>query len=356
MSNMKLYIDNQLSNITVSSELSKTILNQTVLKNGNKRYRHTVRRSVAFTAAICLVFTCSLTAFAATIPAFNDWIYTVTPELAELLYPINKSAEDNGIKVNVLYAVNDNHNAAVYFTVQDTTNKNRVNEKLDLCDTCDIEGPCAFNIEMLSYDEKTNTALFAMRGSGGEGMSNRMTTFKISTLMSNKTTYDWYDTGIVMASLIDDNAKSLPISGFGYTGGSELSAEGLSVLEPDVMSIPLSDGIDFVTISNIGFVNGKLHIQTRWETSFDNHGDLRLVDKNGVVNDEANTISYNNYYFRTAADSANCGNNRFAKHIEYVFDVNSIEELSGYNLWAYLVEDGTFTEGKWKVNFRLSDI
>ena len=355
MSDIKSYIDNQLADITVSNELSNNILNQTTYKKGKIHHRLAIRKAVVFTAAVCLIFTCSLSAFAATIPAFNDWIYTVTPKLAELLYPINKSAEDNGIKVTVLGAVNDNHNAAVYFTVQDTTDQNRVNEKLDLGDTCYIEGPYAFNIEMLSYDEKTNTALFAMRGSGGEGLSNRMTTFKISMLMSNKTTHDWYDTGIDIASLVNSNANSLPVSNFYYTGGSELPAGGLSVLEPDVMNILLGDGIDFVTISNIGFVDGKLHIQTKWKTSFDNHGSLGLADENDVANGEANAISYNNYYFRTAEDSANCGNNRFAKHIEYVFDVSRIEELSGCNLRAYLVEDGTFTEGKWKVNFRLSD-
>ncbi|MEL7656989.1 MAG: hypothetical protein AAGU75_13905, partial [Bacillota bacterium] len=228
-------------------------------------------------------------------------------------------------------------------------------EKLDLCDTYYIDGPCNFNVQMLSYDEETNTSFFVMRGSGGEGMSAQMTTFKISKIMSNKINYEWYNTGIDLTGLIEDNAKSLPISEFYYTGGSELPEESLSVLEPDIMSIPFGNDIDFVTISNIGFLNGKLHIQTKWETSFDNHGDLWLTDEKGVINGEANTVSHNTYYFNTAEDSANSSNDRFTKHIEYIFDVSSIEELSGHNLWAFFVEDGTFTEGDWKVNFRLSD-
>lgn len=355
MSDIKSYIDHKLSDLTVSEDLSNAILNRTMNHKEKKQLRITTRRMVALAAVICLILTCSITAFAATVPSFNDWIYKITPELAELLYPINKSTEDNGIKVEVLSAVNDNHNAVVYFTVQDTTDKGRVNEKLDLCDTYHIDGPCNFNVQMISYDAETNTAFFVMHGSGGEGMSDQMTTFTISKIMSNKINYEWYNTGIDLTSLIGSNAKSLPISEFNYTGGSELSGESLSVLEPDVMSIPFGNGVDFVTISNIGFVNGKLHIQTKWETSFDNHGDLWLADEKGVINGEANTVSHSNYYFRTSEDNANSGNDRFTKHIEYIFDVSSIEELSGYNLWAFFVEDGTFTEGEWKVNFRLSD-
>ncbi len=355
MSDIKSYIDKQLSDFIVSSELSSTILNQTTYKNKSKRCSFAARRMVALVAAFCLILTCSLTAFAATIPTFNNLVYMLNPNLAEFLYPINEFVEDKGIQVEVLSAYNDNHNAVVYFTVQDIAGKGRVDEKLDLCDTCDIDGPCAFNIQMLSYDEKTSTALLVMRGSGGEGMSEKMTTFNISTLMSNKTNYDWYHTGIDIASIIDSNTKSWPISKLEFTGGSELPSNDFSVLEPDVMSIPLGDGVDFVIISNIGFVDGKLHIQTKWETSFDNHGQFWLADEKGVVNGEANTISYNNYYFRTAEDSENCYDNRFAKHIEYVFDVSNLEDLSGYNLWADLVEDGTFTEGKWQVNFRMAD-
>jgi len=355
MSDIKSYIDDKLSDLSVSEDLSIAILKQTMNNKAKKQLRFTARRMVASAAVICLILTCSMTAFAATVPGFNDWIYKITPELAELLYPVNKSTVDNGIKVEVLSAVNDNHNAAVYFTVRDTTDEGRVNEKLDLCDTYYIDGPCIFHVQMLSYDEETNTTFFVMRGSGGEGMSDQMTTFKISELMSNKVKYEWYNTQIDLTGLIDGNAKSLPISEFYYAGGSDLSVEKLSVLEPDVMSIPFGDDIDFVTISNIGFVDGKLHIQTKWETSFDNHGELWITDEKGVINGEANTVSYNNYYFNTAEDSANSSIDRFAHHIEYVFDIGSIEELSGHNLWASFVEDGTFTEGEWKVNFRLSD-
>jgi hypothetical protein len=354
MIDIKTHIDEKLSGITVSSALSEAILDQTVNKKAG-RPRAFAHRWIAAVAAISLMLACSFTVFASSVPVFNDWLYRLNPQLAEYLYPIQKSDTDNGIKVEVLSAINDNHNAVVYFTVQDLTDQNRVDEKLDICDTCDIDGPFIFNVEMISYDSDTKTALFVMRGSGGEGISNRMTTFQINRIMSGKTVYDWFDTGINLEALTENKAKSLPISEFGYNGGSELPKEGLNILEPDAMSLPMGNGINFVTISNIGFVNSKLHIQTKWETSFDNHGDFRLTKEAKASNAQKEEPGYSNYYFRTGKDSIDSGNSRFAKHIEYVFDVDSREELKDYRLWVNLVKDGTFTEGDWKVNFRMSD-
>ena len=172
--------------------------------------------------------------------------------------------------------------------------------------------------------------------------------------MSGKKVYEWFDTGIDLEALARNKVKSLPLSEFDDDYGSDLPKEGFDVLKPDVMSLSLGNGIDFVTISNIGFVDGKLHIQTKWETSFDNHGDFRLTKETKAGSARETEPGYSSYYFRTEEDIAACGHNRFTKHIEYVFDV-SREELKDYRLWANLVEDGTFTEGEWKVNFRMSD-
>lgn len=358
MNELKTYIDNRLSDIKTNSRLNETIINKTINNgtNNEKQYLHfSVKKLVLTVSVICLVFAASVTAFASAVPMFNDWIYSISPKLAELLYPVNESAEDQGIKIDVLYAGNDNHNAVVYFTVQDITGMNRVDEDLDLCDTCNIDGPCAFNVEMLSFDEKTNTAFFIMRGLGGEGMSNRLANFKIGKIQSDKITHDWYHTGVDMESLIVNKVKSFPVSEYFYTGGSEQPENGLFVLEPDVMNVSFGDDIDFVTISNIGFVDGKLHIQTKWDASFDNHGQLVLLDKNKTSFDDENAILFDNYYFKTEEDSENCSKDKFAHHIEYVFDINSLEELSSYELWGNFVEDGSFIEGEWNVDFRLSD-
>jgi len=358
MNDIKSYIDKQLSDIEIRAELEETILKKTE-KGREKKiggFVFSSKKLLLTAAVVCLLLTGSITAFAAASPAFYDWIYSVNPKWAALLYPVNLTAEDQGIKVEVLYAANDAYNTMVYFTVQDMTGENRIDESLDLCDAYHIEGPSAFNVRLLSFDEKTNTAFCVMRGFGTAKLSNKLSFFQLTKMMNNKKTYDWYDTGISLQELVAEEAENLPVSEFTYIGGDEVSEDGLSVLKPDVMKISLGDDIDFVTISNVGFVDGKLHIQTKWEKSYDNHGYLLLLDKSEAAMDEEKALSYDNYYFKTEEDAKNCEKDMFAHHIEFIYDIKDWKELEKYRLWASLVEDGRLIEGKWDVNFRFDDV
>lgn len=351
MNNIKVYLDEKLKEVKVSKELSNRILEDTSEKVSFIKKVTSTGKIAVIVATICLFFTVSVTVMAATSSAFNDFIYTMNPSLAKLLYPINQTSEDQGIRVEVLYAANDNYNAKVFFTIQDVLGKNRINDRLDLCDSCDINGPTAFGVEFISYDKETQTALFMLNGMGGESLSGKAVTFKINTLMSNKKKYDWYDTKIDLSAYHLEHAKAVPFSADNYyTGGDEKSEQ---ILEPDQMDISLGENMEFVKISNIGFVDGRLHIQTKWETSFDNHGELLLIDKHKTAYEETNTVDCRINYFRTKEDEEKCGENRFTKHIEYIYDIADIEELSQYKLWGRFVEDGTFTKGDWRVNFRL---
>ena len=345
MTSLKGYIDNKLEDIKVNADLVGDILHKTY-KHQSRNTNRTIRKCVVVSLAVIMCFACSATALAATVPTVNDWLYSVSTGMAEMLYPINLYAEDNGIKVDVLYAVNDNRTAVVYFSVQDTTG-NRVDGTTDIYNYS-LDGPTAFTCEMISYDEETNTAFFRMLGTGGLEMSGKMETFSIDSFISNKTEYDWYDTAIDIESLIDDNASGIPIENYEYIGGS-VGGETMNVLTPDAMDLSLGNGVDFVTISNIGFVDGQLHIQTKWTQSIDNHGWLALGNSNGPVNSD----QCKSYYFRTENDTQT--GDASSKHIEYVFDISGIEQLKDTSLWAMFTEDGDYTEGVWVVNFRLSD-
>lgn len=359
MNDMKIYLDDRLKTVVVKSGLKEDILEETTKVDSKENVRG-FRRSMTAAAALCLFFIMSVTVLASTVPAVNNFLYSITPELAELLQPINKIAESQGIKVEIMYAVNDSHRARVYFTIQDTEGKNRVGKDIDLCDTCHIDGPTMFGLNKISYDEETQTAFFMLDGSGEGNLTGKVTSFRISQIMSDKAYYDWYNTGIDILEHMQKETEGVSLSKYVYTGGGgggKSLLENNLILEPDVLSIPLGEGIDFATISNIGFLNGKLHIQTKWEVGFDNHGHLWLTNKGKEVTqeDRSGSVSCGSIYFRTEEDSAQCGNNLFAKHIEYVYDVSSLEELSQYDLWANLVGDGVATKGNWKVNFRLTE-
>lgn len=392
MNNLKDYIDDKLSDVTVSQSLSEKIMQQTTAdmegksiskKTGSPREMGRTRRNgfrgIAVAAAICLFFACSVSALASNVPAINDWIYKFSPEFAQVLYPISKSSEDQGIKLEVLCAVNDDHNVVVYFSIQDTEGKGRVDETLDLCDSEYIDGPFVFGMEMLSYDEETNTAYYKVEGSGGEAMANRMVTFSIGSLMSNETHYDLYDTKIDLAAYMEKEPLTI-LPDEVFCSGMALSSADLeefekkeeqlaksNLLKPDQMNISLGENVDFVTITNVGFVDGKLHIQTKWSKSFDNHGELLLVEKGTDIENQDvsilpdTAVDYSTIYFETDEMLENKSDEitthyQSEKYIEYIYEIESPEQLADYNLCAWFVKDGIFTDGNWEVNFRMSDL
>lgn len=343
MNKIKSHMNDTLSDIIISSELKENILNSTVNKP-SKNHHFSAKRAVCLLAAIILIFSTVTTAFASVNPTANNIVYSVNPQLAQFLYPINKTCEKQGIRLTVLEAINDDRNIIAYFTLEDTEGKGRVNERLDLCDSYGVDGPTVYNVSFESYDEKTGKALYCMTANGSKKMSGKMNSFKINTLMSNKKIYNYFNTDFDL-SIVKTNPQTAPMSDYESYSNNVFD----TILLPDTMDIAITD---FVSVSNIGFIDGRLHIQTKWKKSFDNHGWFALSEK-GKSFSEENTVSYEMQYIHTEEDKKASGNNYFVKHIEYAFDI-SPEDLEKYELWANLTEDGEFIEDKWKVDFRLA--
>lgn len=343
MNKMKSHMDDTLSDIIISSKLKENILNSTANKQ-SKNHHFSAKRAVCLLAAIILIFSTVTTAFASVNPTANNIVYSVNPQLAQFLYPINKTCEKQGIRLTVLEAINDDRNIIAYFTLEDTEGKGRVNERLDLCDSYGIDGPTMYNVSFESYDEKTGKALYCMTANGSKKMSGKMNSFKINTLMSNKKIYNYFNTAFDL-SIAKTNPQTAPMSDYESYSGNVFD----TILLPDTMDIAITD---FVSVSNIGFIDGRLHIQTKWKKSFDNHGWFALSEKDKSFSEE-NAVSYEMQYIYTEEDKKTSGNNYFVKHIEYAFDI-SPEDLDRYELWANLTEDGEFIEDKWKVDFRLA--
>ncbi len=345
MNKLKSHIDETVKDIVVSGEFKEKII-RTAQSNNKKRIRFSVKKAICIVAAVVVVFSMAVTAFASVNPGANNMICSVSPALAKAIYPVNKSCERSGIKLTVLSAVNDSRSVHVYFTLEDIEGKNRVNERLDFCDTYTVDGPTAFHIEFISYDKSTGKALYCMSGSGTSRMTGKVNRFSFTELMYNKKIYSWYNTGFDLTAALAD-ADIVPMSDYDSYSKIELD----TVLLPDVMDIPLKK--DVVSVSNIGFIDGRLHIQTKWNKSFDNHGRIALHEKGKEFGEEKIADIQMQQYIYTEEDIRNTGVNRFQKHIEYVFDI-SPKDLGKYDLWAEIIADGGFIKDKWQVNFRLA--
>ncbi|EEG78617.1 DUF4179 domain-containing protein [Dethiobacter alkaliphilus] len=322
-------------------------------KMKNKKLSLGHKRPAAAALMICLLFIFSTGVAAATIKSFNNVLALVSPGIASILYPVNVSDEDKGIKMEVVAAMNDDEMAVIYVTMQDLTG-NRVDENIDLYNYS-LTGTMMLNSQVVHYDEKTQTATLRIVGNGGKSLNNKLAGIYINSFLSDKQIHDEVNTGI---NLLDigktDQLQLIPLDMDNIPGGggnlySEYRNQGIvNILKPEQMKISFP-GIDFMYISNMGYIEDRLHIQTRWVgDGVDDHGYFYFVDSKGdTVNIDSSRISFG---------TDETGTTQYgSEYSEYIFAVEDID-LNDVELMGYFVTNGNFTTGKWRTTFRFEPV
>lgn len=102
--------------------------------------------------------------------------------------------------------------------------------------------------------------------------------------------------------------------------------------------------IDGIDLTGVGYIDGKLHIQTAVKESLDNdnHGFFYLKDVSGNKVDSSYTFSFSNQNEQPGR----------VDYCNYVFDIPQ-DEISNYTLYGDFVTSGMKTEGNWRVTFPL---
>lgn len=100
-----------------------------------------------------------------------------------------------------------------------------------------------------------------------------------------------------------------------------------------------------VDITAMGYVDGKLHIQVKYEDSLetDNHGYIYFKNDKG---EEIHCIA--NIAFSTDSEHQE-------RYVEYVYDLSDVD-LTQYKVYGYFVTSDTHIEGNWSVTFPLESI
>ncbi|OAB38232.1 hypothetical protein PMSD_07665 [Paenibacillus macquariensis subsp. defensor] len=269
------------------------------------------------------------------------------------LQPVGQVSEDQGIKMEMLAAINDDEMAAIYFNMTDLTGT-RIDDKLDIYDYS-VKGATTHNTQLIHYDEATKTATMRMLVNGGKKLNGKNITVKIDSFLSGAMTEKEYNPGFDLYSILKDkpasgttflNRQTDDISGLGGEGIEEIQEqEEIAVLEKDKLHMSLP-GMDWQYISNIGFVDGKLHIQVNPESDMGrfNHGYFYFTDLKGNRQDIARySISYGTYEI----DQVSTGGD----YIEYVFDVSDISQLKDLKLSGYFTTYTDYVQGNWKTSF-----
>lgn len=313
------------------------------------------RRYVSIGLAVCLCLILSIGAMAATIPGFKNLLPIVGSDFTLLLQPIEIACEDNGIKMEVVGAMNDDEMAVIYITMKDLVG-DRIDETLDIYNYR-LTGTHIATCQMVHFDETTKTATLRMQANGGKKLDGKKVRFQIDSFLSNLLEFDNIETGINLSDIKEaGDSQTIPLDtkvGISGGGGGDLfdkllSQETIKILAPDQKQIALPQ-IDFAYISNIGLIDGRLHVQTKWTgDGIDDHGDLYLVDSAG------NAICTNSANIYFGIDKS--GSSKYGRdYVEYIFDISGFN-LDDLKFMGNFVSHGNYITGNWKATFKIQSV
>lgn len=309
------------------------------------RKRFSAKKMVLLVAAIVICFALAVPALAAVdIQAAYEILYGVSPKIAQELKPVRMSCEDDGIRMEVISACIKDEKADIYISMQDMTG-DRIDGTVDLFDSYSINSPfpSSATCEMISYDEETRAATFliSITQMGQKKIDGEKITFSVDKFLSNKQEYndEVPQIDLSKANLSAKTQTDVKIRGWSFVDASCQKPEYIHCLAtvPEEYFSP-TDG---VTITGVGFIDEKLHIQVYYDNILetDNHGYVRLLNADGdEINSEANISFW---------DSEQKGS-----YEEYIFDV-SPNEISDYRLFGYFWTSRPLVRGKWQVTFPL---
>ena len=290
-------------------------------------------------------------AMAASIPAFYDMLYAISPATAQFFKPVQLSCEDNGIRMEVVAAYIHEDTAEIYISMQDLE-ETRFDETIDLFDSYQINTPfdCTGHCNLSSYDSDTQTATFliTIEQWNEQNIIGDKLTFSIREFLSNKKTYE----GIIDDVSLDNielNSATQTVHPRGLSGKdlvnkytSSNTREGLSVLKPvDNLSSPVNG----VMLTGIGYVDGHLHVQIYYEDILktDNHGSIALLNSG---TGEMITCNGSISFFDDAREGS---------YEDYIFTEIAADTLGDYELYGDFVTSSGSVEGNWSVTFPLEN-
>ncbi|WP_144376734.1 DUF4179 domain-containing protein [Paenibacillus sp. FSL A5-0031] len=347
---MSNIVKQELDRIEIPKELhERAKLGVKMAKSEHPKRKFKKRLVFPVVASLSLVF--SIGVGAATMPSFNNLLSIVSPQIALMLQPIEMSSEDDGIKMEVVAAMNDDEMAVIYVTMQDLTG-NRIDETLDLYDDYSFSEGHMFNIQMVGYDETTHTATLRMQANGGERLNNKKISFRLNSFLSHKQTFEEVKVNANLMEAKNNTPQTILLDLNNSPGGGgeifgKLKEQGIiRVLKPDETKLYLPE-IKFMHISNLGFIDNRLHIQTKWtRDDIDSHGYFYFIDPSG------NKIHTSNVSFGIDdLGNTNYGN----EYVEYIFDIDNLN-INDLKLMGYFVSNNNYTVGDWNTIFKMRSV
>lgn len=327
------------------------MIDDSIIKNAKIRSKRTTHQPIKCFAAVAAIFilciSLSLPVLAAADVDFAyNALYAISPEIAQMLKPVRMSCEDNGIRIEVISTSVHENEADIYISVKDLIG-DRIDETTDLFDSYSINQPFSStnNCQFVGYDATQKETLFLVHITQWNKVDivGDKITFSVRELLSHMNEFEGTLPQISLSAInyytspkLQNNPK---IRGYGGSMAEKWNSASVSVMMP-MPEITVSP-VPGVQITAMGYVDGKLHIQTHFDKilEFDNHGYVYLTDTDGSQAELIYAVSF--------WDETHTGS-----YEEFLFDI-SPDELSSYQLSGFFVTCDTLTHGNWQITFPL---
>lgn len=367
---VRLAIDRELGSIQLDASQKSAILAQCRPSLTVAPRHRPVRRVLAVAASFAAVMVLSVGTLAAA-PELRESLKGLSEDTIAILQPVNQVSEDQGIRMEVLGAVNDGGVAVAFLSLQDTTGQGRVSDTVRLMD-CQISDDLGIAIaNVVSYDETTETAILRLEGMGGDADAGEKITVSARSLLSGEQRVSDESTGYTVSELIASGpaAEYAPpeeglimgsMAGVDDPENAEITLEEIDqlkdsgkvpVLEPWAEGLKI-DGVDWATVAAAAKIGNQLHIQYNTDSVLGGVNSLsfRLKDSSGQILDlpmlELNIgprteLSRELYYTET---------NEYVLFLPEGQDVSDMEVV--YSGTTY----DSLTQGNWSTTFRLEQV
>lgn len=311
--------------------------------------RKRLKKWCAIAACLCLVLSLAVPVMAASMPAFYNVLYAISPSTAQFFKPVQLSCEDNGIRMEVSAAYIHENTAEIYISVQDLEGT-KFDETIDLFDSYQLNTPfdCSSHCILSGYDPDTHTAefLITIEQWDDQDITGDKLTFSLRKILSNKETYEGIINEVNLSDIrLDSTTQRVDPRGI---GGSEFIEKYEDSPDHDLLTVLKPSGnicspVDGVSLTGIGYIDGYLHIQVYYKDILktDNHGTIALINK-----ETGETISCDGSiaFFDTTGENS---------YEDYIFTEISAETLGEYDLYGEFITSSGPIEGNWSVTFPL---
>lgn len=347
----------------IKKEFEKIVTPETDLKGNisaylsdEKTYKALRIRPMALACAMIFIF--ATVAFAAN----SDRIIKIINELSPSFDSISSevaavSNQDNGIILTIESVAKSNNSVKFLYSLLDLQG-DRLDETTSLMDYYSVDGANHYSSKSKGfYVQEENKFYNIVEASTNDALNENEIVVRLSKIFYNEQNYENIVPKIDLAALKEQNYFILDDDEV-MSASSDIFQNGYEykTLSIDENSCNF-EGIDSLSISNIGFIDDKLHIQVKHSVEYGSaHASygLKLIDEAGnspekseyrfAANDNGNIGSMNSYSEKGISAYFN----------EYVFDLKGydINDLTLY----FNITTRDIIEGQWSVQVETEEL